>query len=348
MTVRGLRPDRFIRAATSGSSGEPLTLFWDADRSLSFENAFLWHYYSWHGITPTSRAVQLRGYVAPNGSLFTYVRCNTLVVSCEAYGKDTIANVVDAIIAFQPDVIFAFPSTLLLIGKHILDHRLVGWLNPKVIVTSSERLYAEQEELATRSFRCPIMDLYGNTELTVHAIRCPSGGMHFNPFYGYVEIVGAAGGEIVSTGFSNFAMPFLRYRTGDYAEMSGRTCDCGRHWPCIDRLLGRDGDYLVRDDGTEVAVTILWALHIDMGPNMREFQVSQEKPGLVEFRYVADRELDPDTKRKLMATLSALRGLTFTLRRVPAIPRGPRGKYRMVDQRLNTTRRRLLAETDDA
>jgi phenylacetate-CoA ligase len=139
-------------------------------------------------------------------------------------------------------------------------------------------------------------------------------------------------------------MPLLRYRTGDYAEADTSACECGRHWPRIGRLLGKDADYLIRSDGTEVTVNILWALHVDMGSDIHEFQVCQEKPGHVEFRYVADMNLDVASERLLLSKLADIRGLNFSLRRVSTIKRGPRGKYQMVLQALPTTRSQLLAE----
>ena len=336
---------------TAGTSGLPLKVYWERGRTQARESAFLWHYCGWHGVTPRCRSVELRGYVSPHGARFAYRRGGVLAIACDAYGRDEIAATVRRIAQHRPEVLFAYPSNLLLAAKWILEHGQAGAVAPKVIVTSSEQLHPEQEALAVRAFGCPIVDLYGNTECTVQAVRCPSGRLHPVPLYGYAELVtGTDGvaGEIVSTGFGNRRMPLIRYRTGDHARASEQDCPCGRAWPVWSELRGKDADFLVRADGTEVSVNILWALHIEMGDALREFQLVQRAPGEVEFQYVSARPLSMAEENRLMERLALVRGLRFRLIRVDRIERGGRGKYRMVVQHLTTTRREAGLAADAA
>lgn len=341
MQARGVMPQRKRLVSTSGSTGEPLSMYWHWPDTEAFERAFLWHYYGWRGVTPRSRAVELRAYVSPREKLFTYRRCNTMTVSCDAYGGRDIDKVTRAIRDHKPEVIFALPSNLWLVSKHMVNNGIKLDRPPSAVITSSEKLYPEQEEMARAAFGTDVMDLYGNTERTVHAIRCEQGRMHFVPLYGFSEISTALGrdaGEIISTGFGNRAMPFIRYRTGDYAEVSTNACSCGRSWPVIEKLLGKDADFLIRHDGTEVSVNMIWGLHMSFGAAIKEFQFIQDKPGLVELQYAADEALTIDQQRELLDKLQALRGISFTLTHVPAIKRGERNKYRMVLQSLQTSR----------
>ena len=67
------------------------------------------------------------------------------------------------------------------------------------------------------------------------------------PWGNFVEIVDDAGrpvppgteGNIVVTCLTNYAMPLLRYRLGDFAEL-GSDCSCGRGLPVLKRILGRE------------------------------------------------------------------------------------------------------------
>ena len=75
---------------------------------------------------------------------------------------------------------------------------------------------------------------------------------HLISDYSFTELVPVADGlhEIVGTGFNNHAMPLIRYRTGDMVEMGGTgLCDCGRHFPLVQRIHGRSDDCIKLPDG---------------------------------------------------------------------------------------------------
>jgi len=52
-------------------------------------------------------------------------------------------------------------------------------------------------------------------------------------------------GELVFTMLTREAMPLLRYRTRDLAEVSYEECECGRYHPRIMRISGRSDDMLI-------------------------------------------------------------------------------------------------------
>ena len=45
-------------------------------------------------------------------------------------------------------------------------------------------------------------------------------------------------------------MPLIRYKIGDVAIVTDRKCPCGSNLPLIDKIIGRDRDILVAQDGT--------------------------------------------------------------------------------------------------
>ena len=112
---------------------------------------------------------------------------------------------------------------------------------------------------------------------------------HPEPTYGYFELVDENGrvvrepgntGEIVGTSFHNPGMPFIRYRTGDYAEYVGDHCPaCGRNLPVIKNIRGRwSGDRVYNADGTFVTTTAL-NLHNELYQVINGMQYLQEKKG---------------------------------------------------------------------
>ncbi len=87
-------------------------------------------------------------------------------------------------------------------------------------------------------------------------------------------------GEIVGTSFHNPGMPFIRYRTGDFAEYVGTYCKvCNRHVPILRNIKGRwSGDKIYNLDGTFVTTTAM-NLHSDLYSAIKGIQYIQEKKG---------------------------------------------------------------------
>lgn len=59
-------------------------------------------------------------------------------------------------------------------------------------------------------------------------------------------------GEVVVTHLDNWAMPFIRYRTGDVAQFDNTSCGWGRHLSIMKKIQGRTTDFVVTP-GRQVA-----------------------------------------------------------------------------------------------
>lgn len=109
----------------------------------------------------------------------------------------------------------------------------------------------ELRTLCRERLGCDIIDTYRRLEAGFAALRCPgTDTYHAQTETCLVEIIDGAGrpckpgepGEIVVTPFYSYAMPLIRYRTGDIAQVataeSGFTqfCGCGRTLPGIGRF----------------------------------------------------------------------------------------------------------------
>ena len=153
-------------------------------------------------------------------------------------------------------------------------------------------VYPEQREMVEEVFGCRYFSCYGHTEKLVFASECEeSTDYHIWPTYGYFELLDendkpvttpGVRGEIVATGFINTVMPFIRYRTGDWATYVGNRCDaCGRKHTIIRDIRGhRTQEILITANGSEISWTAL-NMHNDTFLNVQQFQFRQEKPGSV-------------------------------------------------------------------
>jgi phenylacetate-CoA ligase len=141
----------------------------------------------------------------------------------------------------------------------------------------------------------------------------------------------------VGTGFINTVMPFIRYRTGDYATYVGDRCEaCGRAHPIIRDIRGhRTQEVLIASNGSEISWTAL-NMHDDTFIHVRQFQFVQEKAGQAVLHVVPAQGFSDEDAARIQRNLGRkLDGqLSFTIELVDVIPLSARGKAIYVDQRI--------------
>lgn len=102
-------------------------------------------------------------------------------------------------------------------------------IKPRALISVAMMLSAGLRKALETRFNCPVLDIYSLNEVGPVAVFDPvlNGHMLLQPSL-YVEILDREGrkvtpgsrGEITLTGGFNFCLPLLRYRTGDFAELS--------------------------------------------------------------------------------------------------------------------------------
>ena len=240
-----------------------------------------------------------------------------------------------------------YPSTVSALARFIRRKGINVPQNIQGIIAESEIVYPEQRQMVEEVFGCCLFSCYGQTEKVVLAAGCEhTSDYHVWPTYGYFELLDEEGnpvttpgqrGEIVGTGFINTVMPFIRYRTGDWATYVGDRCQaCGREHAIIRDIRGhRTQEMLIAADGSEISWTAL-NMHDDTFVNVRQFQFMQETPGKAVLRIVpTDGFTDRDAGRIQRNIGRKLDGqLTFTVEQVDSISLSPRSKAIYVDQRI--------------
>ena len=247
--------------------------------------------------------------------------------------------------ALGPCYLHIYPSSASTLTRFMLRHKIKPIRNIKGILAESENVYPEQRQMVEDAFGCRYFSSYGHTEKLVAAAECEkSTNYHVWPTYGYFELLDANGtpvttpgerGEIVGTGFMNQVVPFIRYRTGDYATYIGNRCEqCGREVPIIAEIRGHNiQEHLVASDGS----LITWSavnVHDDTFDHVRQFQFYQDAAGKAVLKVVPAttfREQDVALMQKNLGKKFDGR-LQFVVEIVDDIPLSQRGKTIFVDQ----------------
>jgi phenylacetate-CoA ligase len=217
------------------------------------------------------------------------------------------------------------------------------------VISISESLLQHQRQLIKKAFPgAAVMAHYGMSEKVAYAGELPRLPDHyeFEPLYGHTELLDDEGrsvttpghiGRIVATGFLSEGMPFVRYDTGDMAELvrlpSPENCFRLR----VRGIRSRWGqEFLVARSGALMSIASI-NVHSPIYARIREFQFFQDTPGEATVRVVpldgyAERDIRPfveEIQRKVGA------GVSFRLELCDAIAANTRGKRPFIEQKLS-------------
>ena len=210
----------------------------------------------------------------------------------------------------------------------------------KAFLSGSENIFDYQQKLIEEKLGIRFYNWYGHSEKLVLAGYCQNTNLyHAEPTYGYFELVDDDGnvvknpggfGEIVGTSFHNPGMPFIRYRTGDYAEYVGDRCHvCGRQLPVFTNVRGRwSGDRVYNSDGSFVTTTAL-NLHNELYQVINGIQYLQKHKGelivlIVKSSFYTDIH-EKEIYDHFIGKLSA--GTKVSIKYVDKLIRKPNGKF---------------------
>ncbi len=340
-------PTRRTAIYTSGTTGTPLRVEASRD-AVQMNYAFFARFLTWAGVTLKQPSATFAGRpILPPGQErppFWRVNAwmNNVLFSSYHLSDRTMPAYIGRLERLNPRFIDSYPSAIYVIARFILDHDVRHSIRPRAIVTSSETLMDFQRDAIEQAFGCRVFDQYGSAEMVAFVAQCERGRYHVNPEYGIVETVGSDGrpvgfdapGEMVCTGFLNYAMPLLRYRTGDTAILSSETCDCGRHFPVVKQIVGRTDDCIVTRDGRRIGR--LDPIFKGAGA-IREAQIVQDDLDALTLRIVRGVGFQPSVADGVVLELKRRVGpsMHVTVEFLDQIPRTRSGKFRAVVSQLN-------------
>lgn len=288
--------ERLIAESTTGSTGQPFTLYMEnayvRRRNLRFLGALMAT-----GYRPWQRLMLLTDrYSTPTRRGMRFYEPVEQPTNC----------IVDACYRIRPAVLYGFTTPLRLLAETILKS---GQPAPglALVVSTAEMLDPATRRTLETAFRCPVYDFYGMTEMGLVAWQRHGAD-------GYILATKAVLTEFIPFGANDDryrmymtnldlrAAPVIRFDSGDLAHIRQRatgpviTAIEGR---CIDTVLGRDdveiSPYRITDALRDV-------------PGVRRFKVTQ----LELTNFVVDLEcaaaLQQQATQRVVAVLTGLLG----------------------------------------
>ncbi|MEW6416538.1 MAG: hypothetical protein AB1480_00235 [Nitrospirota bacterium] len=335
-----------FKTYTSGSTGNPLLIFSNKETE-EMHWATIVNLWSRVGYSPKSRNVFFEANIRRgNKDNFPWNRHgNTLVLSSDYFVDEWLDRYIEMINNFKPEYLIGFPHTIATFSSYVKNRKKSIFNCLKGIIVYAENVYEWQKEIIKDVFGVRVFSDYGMVEKVIHGGGCEhSDAYHLYPQYGYAEYRCAEGSfhELIGTGFINYAMPLIRYETGDLCNGITERCrECGREYALLSQLEGRVSDFLINRDGQIVSVY----LNVDFRvfENVERFQLYQERPGIVELRICPNDSYKDEDANRILSEIKRSLGLHgYKIKfNVALMDNGQvqhSGKYRMIEQRLDIRR----------
>jgi phenylacetate-CoA ligase len=337
-------PGGAFKYTTGGSSGEPLIFYYGRSRQAS-DAAGRMRARRWWGVDVGDREVYLWG--APvelnKTDRIKTLRdrlINQLVLNAFEMSPQRMDEYLKAISAWQPKCIYGYASSIALLAAHG-EARGVRLKLPelRVVCTTGEPLYPHQRELIGRFFNAPVANEFGSRDIGFTAHEAPGGQMLLMSESHILEVLDSSGksvalgdaGEAVITGLTSEAQPFIRYRTGDMVRLSAQTESSNRGLHVIQEVVGRETDFVVRDDGTIMhALAVIYVLRAVEG--VAQFKCIQHSTLHMEVQIVPGPTWNDQAGQAVIQGLMARLGqaLQVKLIMMDDIPPEASGKHRYV------------------
>lgn len=298
---------QLLQGRTSGSTGKYTNFYWDPgeERNSLFE---LWYYRKkYYDITPKDKMVYFFPIIQEDSGQDIIETESILGLSKAYLYNHGLIRAYHLIQEFQPKWMILQPSVAWLLCDLIKKEKLEKIESVEYIEFTGEYLDEKIRKETENVFSCKTANQYGLREVNSIAYECPRGHMHIMRSNAYVEVIHSNEdgiGDICITSLKNYAMPYIRYNTGDKGCFKEVSCSCGNTNPALEIHKGRDNDW-IRISPDErmhpfVLIQLLSEVNALTENQIIQFQVIQKEYELFEVNIIPDKEYSKDVAEKLI------------------------------------------------
>jgi phenylacetate-CoA ligase len=216
---------------------------------------------------------------------------------------------------FGPDALIGYASGLELLAQQQLAGRLK--IAPSKIWSSADPLTPTIRKNIEKAFGVIPVNIYTASEIMTFSAECKLRHQlhYFNDWFG-VQLVDddiepvkpGRPGHLVVTNLYNYTQPLIRYQMDDEIVLSTEPCQCGRPFPVIEKIAGRNEEILwfVKADSTKEFLSP-YVLEEFLIPGLEKFQFIQTGPNNLAIKAVVHSERNsivPAIQKRMTEILS--------------------------------------------
>ena len=303
---------------TSGSTGEPFEVYVSFNAWV-VEQAVVWRHWFWGGYKFRDEMAIVRSFSPKNGEpLIKFDRLRNFTYYSPFHLNDeNMEYYISVMIERKTKVLRGYPSSILTLAQYAKkSNKKLKYL--KLILTASEVLTESDRCFIEDTFNTKISNHYGLAEVCVMMGDCNRHiGLHNYDEYGYVEFLPTENNQfsnIVGTNLHNYAMPLIRYETGDIAEHLVNCCNCGRSLTSVKNIMGRSDTNILTPENYKIPTVNFYTM-FEKFQKISSWQIIQHRIDLVEVILHSENitnnelnelstELDQRLPRSISTTLS--------------------------------------------
>jgi phenylacetate-CoA ligase len=264
-------------------------------------------------------------------------------------GDEQLDAILKEMEKYHLEHLWGFPGSLYFLAHHAKKQ---GWNFPlKSVVTWGDSLYSHYRRMIEETFQTRVFDTYGCAEGIQIAAQCEHGNYHLHALDAVVEFLDDDGqpvqpgelGHIVITRLHPGPMPLIRYAVGDLGIPSSKeTCPCGRGFPLMDAIRGRDADVIVTPSGNRLIVHFFTGV-LEHFKEIDSFQVVQVAEDGIVLRIVPKKPVDQAYLNRIAVALAerGMQDMRIDFELMDQIQLPPTGKHRFVINNFSQTKSAL-------
>jgi len=220
-----------------------------------------------------------------------------MYLSAYHLSKDNIEDYVSMINSYNSELLVAYPSSIYILAL-LMENNNLKLKNIKYIHTASEKMLPQWSNKVEEVLGIKPKSHYGMMEKVSMFFQCDHSDMYHESLeYGVTEIVD---NYVVGTGFLNYTMPFIRYKTNDVATKNtkNKKCKCGRGLPLsVKDFDGRSDDILITKDGRYIPAVNFYTMMYKLN-NIDMFQIIQRKRNKIDVNIKVKEKFNQEKKLK--------------------------------------------------
>jgi phenylacetate-CoA ligase len=318
LLVSGLDKKDILKINTSGSTGEPFTIFADREQ-LEYRFATTMRSAEWTGWRIGNRQARLWHQTLGMSKTqalrekIDAIFLRRMFIPAFEVDSKSILKIINKLNRKKPVLLDGYAESLNLIASFLNQSNIEIKFQPKAIMSSAQALPDETRMQIERAFKSKVFDKYGSREFSGIAYECMAHKGHHVMEESYIvellvnDRAARPGeiGEVVITDLLNRAVPMIRYRIGDLAvAMDNETnCDCGRSHMRIGRIEGRTQAIVHCANGTWLPGTFFAHFFKGYEDCVRFFQIHQSQKGEFELKMVKGSGFSIEKFDELMRNL---------------------------------------------
>lgn len=337
MVARELDKDQLSLGHTGGSTGKPLTFYYDRDK-IELMRAGMCRSYMWSGWQPGEKILNFWGarqdLKKTHGMAGRYNEfiAAEITIGAYEYTESDLHTWAETIRSYRPVLLQGYASILAELAGYIIAQKIPMPGSLKGVYSTAEVLYEHQRETMERAFSCRVYNQYGSREIPNIGLECSQGNLHVFTDMVYLESISQGDTDkLIITSLTNRVMPLIRYEIGDSGRLKPGDCPCGSPFPMLEMEFCRSNDIITTPNGNHVYPAYFNRL-LDGVSGIQQYQFTQIEWHKIRLNIQTSTAIQPELEsalqRKLQQELDPQ--LHLEIVRVAKIARTRSGKHRFV------------------